>query len=51
MVADMEQLGMVLEEWTIPRNLDDDGMKPRKKAAAAGEENSDDDVVQPAEKS
>lgn len=35
MVADMEQLGMVLEEWTIPRNLDDDGMKPRKKVIAA----------------
>lgn len=45
MVADMEQLGMVLEEWSIPRNLGDDGMKPRKKAAEpgteAGDENED----------
>ena len=46
MVADMEQLGMVLDEWTIPRNLDDEGMKPRKKKAVDGaskDEPEDDD--------
>ena len=42
MVADMEQLGMILDEWAIPRNLDDDGMKPRKKATEATEESTDD---------
>lgn len=41
MVADMEQLGMVLDEWTIPRNLEDEAMKPRKKKAEEGS-NADD---------
>ncbi len=50
MVADMEQLGMVLEEWAIPLNLDDDGMKPRKKAAEAGEENADGSAEKTADK-
>ncbi|WP_146165957.1 hypothetical protein [Stenotrophobium rhamnosiphilum] len=51
MVDDMEQLGMMLEDWTIPRDLDDDGMKPRKKIVAAdGTETEVDDDQQPEEK-
>jgi len=51
MVGDMEQLGMILDEWAIPRNLDDDGMKPRKKAAQdSGEEETGEDAEKPAEK-
>lgn len=42
MVADMEQLGMVLEDWAIPPNLEDEGMKPRKKAADGTEVEADD---------
>jgi len=51
MVADMEQLGMVLDEWTIPKNLGDDGMKPRKKSKAVdGEEDQDDAEAKPEER-
>lgn len=52
MVADMEQLGMVLDEWTIPRNLDDEQMKPRKKKIIApdGQEIEVDDEQAPEEK-
>lgn len=50
MVGDMEQLGMVLDEWSIPRNLDDDGMKPRKKTVDAEDGNSDNDAEKPADK-
>lgn len=53
MVADMEQLGMVLDEWTIPRDLDDDGMKPRKKkiiVVDGQEAEVDDDEQTPEEK-
>ena len=52
MVADMEQLGMVLDEWTIPRNLDDEQMKPRKKIITPdGQEiEVDDDEPRPEEK-
>lgn len=50
MVADMEQLGMVLDEWAIPQNLGDDGMKPRKKAKADdGEEAEEEAETKPKE--
>jgi hypothetical protein len=44
MVTSMEQLGMVLDEWMIPRNLGDDGMKPRKKAEAPGTDATEPDA-------
>lgn len=50
MVDDMEQLGMILDEWSIPLNLGDDGMKPRKKKVVTPEENLADAEENPVDK-